>query len=209
MSKYVSEFLSLQSAPDILGTVGYLGNKPEKEITEAMAIIHKLRPIVLNAHGEFELVDLCSGNALVPVIAAHLLPVNCAVAVDKLPRDRNWDRAEKFTYIQQDIYGIPDFWFRNPTILTAVHCCRDLAEQVVKIYQTHDNIKYLILMPCCIGDLNSSILRFIKEEANGDLAWVTKLAMTLTLLGNNKVSVHKDNFVLSPKRYIIKAEKQE
>ncbi len=35
MNKYLSRFLALKCAPDVLATVGNLGNKPEKEIMES------------------------------------------------------------------------------------------------------------------------------------------------------------------------------
>lgn len=205
MSKYVSEFLSLKCAPDVLASVGFLGNKPEKEITEAFAILKKIKKITMREPDKYEVVDLCSGNALVPILSAFLYKVKYAFAFDKLRRERNWNLVNNFMYKVFDIYKIPNDWFSHPTILTAVHSCRDLAEQTIKIYNESENIQHLILMPCCIGNLDTSLLRFIKEQANGDLAWVTKLAMQC----KGKVSISKDNFVLSPKNYIIWAQKED
>lgn len=204
--RYVNEFLSLKCAPDVLATVGYLGNKPDKEITEAYAIIKKLKKIVLNEPNKYELIDLCSGNALVPIIAAHLLPINYSYAVDKKPRDRNWSNTLRFQYILEDIYNFNIGIKRSPTpsfILTSVHCCKNLAERAIELYNRTEEVKHLILMPCCIGNLDTSLLRFIKKEANDDLAWVTKLATQC----KGDVHVSKDNFVMSPKRYVIHASK--
>lgn len=206
MARYMNEFLSLRSAPDILGTVGNLGNKPEKEISEAWAVIKKLRKIVLKEPDTYQLIDLCSGNALVPVIAAHLLPITNSIAVDKLPRKRNWSNARNFEYLEMDIKNIPYSTFTGkPTIITAVHCCRDKAETVINMFNEITWIKHMILMPCCIGSLNSPILRFIKDQANSDLAWVTKLAM----MCKGKLNISKDNHCLSPKNYIIIAKKEK
>jgi len=204
MSRYITEFLSLKCTPDILATVGHLGNKPEKEISEAWAIIRKLRKIVLRHPDKFQIVDLCSGNALVPVTAVHLLPIVKAYAIDKLPRDRNWHLARNFIYIKEDIYNIKTSLFNKPTILTAVHSCRNLAEQTIKIYNENDQIKHLILMPCCQGKLDNPILRFIKNEMNTDVAWALKLALQC----GEGVRITKDKFVLSPKNYIISASKK-
>ena len=199
MGKYLNRFLALRCAPDILATVGHLGNKPEKEISEAFAVVREIRKITLKTQDHFQVVDLCSGNALVPVTAIHLLPITYAYAVDKLPRERRWDLANNFKYIQKDIYEVDHTMFTKPTILTAVHSCRDLAEQTIQIYKKYHQIKHLILMPCCHGKLDNSILNFIKKEATGDLAWVVKLALQC---GEN-VRVTKDNHILSPKNYII------
>ena len=205
MSKYVSEFLSLNCAPDVLAAVGFLGNKPEKEITEAFAILRKIKAITMREPNKYQVVDLCSGNALVPVLSAFLYKITRSFAIDKLPRDRNWHLVKNFQYVKEDIYNIHNDFILEPTILTAVHSCRDLAEQTIKIYNENENIRHLILMPCCIGNLDTSLLRFIKEQANGDLAWITKLAMQC----KGKVSISKDNHVLSPKNYIIWARKEE
>jgi len=205
MNRYVDEFLSLRSAPDILATVGHLGNKPQKEITEAMGIIKYLKRIVIKEPGKYQVVDLCSGNALVPVIAVHLFPISSAIAIDKLKRERNWKRAERFVYLQMDINDIDFNKLSRPTILTAVHSCKNMAEKTIEIYNTTPIVKHMILMPCCIGNLDTSLLRFIKQEAGNDLAWVTKLALQC----KGKVKVGKDNFVMSPKRYIITASKEE
>ena len=209
MNRYLNEFLSLKCCPDVLATVGNLGNKPEKEISEAWGIIRKLRKIVLKEPNKYDLVDLCSGNGLVPIIATYLLPIVYTNAIDKKPRERNWSLAKGFIYTDdEDIYSSKftnQEYFCDSTILTSIHCCGNLAERVIEIYNNQKMIKHLILMPCCHGNLNTSLLKFIKKEANGDLAWVTKLALQCS--GNVKVS--KDNFVLSPKRYIIMASKED
>lgn len=210
MSRYLTEFLSLRCSPDVLGSVGYLGNKPEKEITEAWAIIKKLRKITLRHPNKFQLIDLCSGNALVPVIAAHLLPTTHAYAIDKLPRERNWHLTDDFTYLQRDIHQLLEtnqftqVLFNKPTIITSVHSCSKLAETVIQIFNEVPTIQYMFLMPCCIGRLDSSILQFIKKESNRDLAWVTKLALQCS----ENVNIYRDRWVLSPKNYIISASKK-
>jgi len=205
MSRYVSEFLALKCAPDVLGTVGFLGNKPEKEITEAMAIIRKLKRIALNDPNKYQLIDLCSGNALVPVIAAHLLPFTKTYAVDKLKRVRNWGHAKRFEYISSQIEHMPLSLFARPSVITAVHCCRGAAETIIDIFNRVPTIRHMILMPCCIGSLNSGLLQFIKNEANRDVAWVTKLSV----MCDSAVHISRDNHVLSPKNYIITASKKE
>lgn len=205
MSRYLDHFLKLNCAPDVLATVGNLGNKPEKEITEAMGVIKKLKQFVIKKPDTYQIVDLCSGNALVPVIAAHLFPIKKAYAIDKKPRERNWERTNNFEYLEKDIEQIPAILFEDPAILTAVRCCGSLAEKVIDIFNEIDAIKILIMMPCCIGSLNSGLLQFLKKEVSNDIAWVTKLAMKC----EGKVSISKDNHVLSPKNYILTARKEK
>jgi len=205
MNHYLNEFLSLQCAPDVLATVGYMGKKADKEITEAMAIIKRLRTITLREPNRYDLIDICSGNALVPVIAAHLLPIKNAIAMDKLPRQRNWHLAKRFFYQETDVYTALWTALDTPTILTAVHGCRDLAEEAVRIYNRIDAIRHLILMPCCVGNLPGAVLQFIKDAAGESVAWTTKLALQC----EGRIRIGRDTGVLSPKNYVITASKED
>jgi hypothetical protein len=204
-NRYVNEFVSLKCAPLVLETVGHLGNKPDKEISEAMGLIKRIKKFTLKSPDKFQVVDLCSGNALVPVIAAHLLPITKSYAIDKLNRKRQWNVTKNFEYHITDIFdNRMHKFFQKPTILTAVHSCKTLAEKAINIFNKYDHIKYLALMPCCQGSLDNSILQFIRSESSSPVAWTLKLALQC----NGSVNVYKDKYIISPRNHIITSKKR-
>jgi hypothetical protein len=204
-NRYVNEFVSLKCAPLVLETVGHLGNKPDKEISEAMGLIKRIKKFALKNPNKFQVVDLCSGNALVPVIAAHLLPITKSYAIDKLNRKRQWNVTKNFEYHITDIYdNRMHKFFKVPTILTVVHSCKSLAEEAINIFNKYDQIKFLALMPCCQGSLNSSFLQFLKAESNSSIAWTSKLVSQC----NGSVNVYKDKYIISPRNHIITSKKE-
>lgn len=68
---YVSEFLSFKCAGDVLNIVNPV-KRAEKEISESMAIINKLRPLVLADPMKYTLIDMCAGNALANLFNLNL-----------------------------------------------------------------------------------------------------------------------------------------
>lgn len=202
MARYVEEFMSLKCAGDVLNAVHPIGNKIEKEITEAMAIIKNLRGFILSSPGPHRVVDLCSGNALVPVLAAFLFPNTITIAIDKKYRDRKWHLVKNFTYLETDIYEnyVYDFIDEN-TIITAVHPCQNLAKRVISIYK-NSKAKGLILMPCCEGNLTKKYPQYIQEKLSSYDLWAWELAEEA---GGN---IHADKHCLSPKNLIIEAKKR-
>ena len=150
---YVSEFLSLKCAGDVLNICNPIGARAEKEITEAMAVIKVLRKIVLKKPMKYAMFDLCAGNALSSVLAVHLLPMNYAVAYDKRRRKRDWRKVDRFGYTFKDIKKNYIF-FTGPCIISSIHPCGDLAEDVIRIYNASVPPKHLILIPCCKGGIN-------------------------------------------------------
>jgi len=153
---FLDQFLRLKCAGDVWNAVAPV-REPAKEISEAMAIIKRVKRLALNKPNHYALVDLCSGNALVPVIAAHLLPVVQAVAVDIAPRSRpTLANVRGFRYIHTDIsrldvaLGIHDdgLW-QHRLIITACHPCGNLAQHVIRAYKRLGNADALCMMPCC------------------------------------------------------------
>ena len=57
MSKYVSQFLSLKCVGDVLNNVLPI-NKPTKEITEAMAIVQRMKGVFLSNPMKYRLFDV-------------------------------------------------------------------------------------------------------------------------------------------------------
>lgn len=99
---YLDQFLSLKCAGDVLNVIAPI-QKAQKEISESMAIIHRLRSIALKNPMKSILLDICAGNALTSVIAAHLLPFKKVIAIDIKKRIRRWDSVRRFVYWQTDI----------------------------------------------------------------------------------------------------------
>jgi len=151
-NRYVSEFLQLKCAGDVLQCVGPM-KKADKEISESMAVIHRLRAITLAEPMRYGLVDLCCGNALASVTAVHLLPVKWAVAIDKRPRKMG-RVPDRFQRIEENIMSglsLPPYAWDSPFVIVSIHPCQGLAERVVELYNRHEAARHLIMMPCCVG----------------------------------------------------------
>ena len=171
---YVSQFLSMKCAGDVLNIVAPLGAKAAKEITESMAIIQALRPIALQHPMEYHLHDLCAGNALTSVLAVHLLPIKYAAAIDIKPRSRNWLAVDRFTYYRSDIM---EWTSVGSNIIISSHPCRETAIKIVDLYLNSPQVKHLIMMPCCKGHLPANYFpRLIREKLTKYEQWSVWLA---------------------------------
>lgn len=205
MSEYVQRFLQLRCAGDVLNAVGGM-HKAEKEISESMGIIKHLKPIVLAEKMKYYLIDLCAGNALTSITAVHMLPIVGANAIDKKKRSGYYDSVKRFHYYEGDINDAA-FTCSYDIIVIAVHPCKT-ANDIVKIYNENDNIKHLIIMPCCNDSFSDVMgLSFLKGKglSRYDL-WTLHLAQNIE---NSDVSIYTDKKVLSPKNNIIVAHKKE
>lgn len=195
----MNEFLSLRCSGDVLNAVNPIGSKAEKEISEAMSIIRHLKSIVLDFPMQYNLVDLCSGNALVPVIAAHLLPITSATAVDKRTRNRRWDIVKNFEYKVIDIYTNEVFSLVNSnTIITGCHACGNLSHRISEIF-LNTEAKALVLMPCCSGQLRNKYGPFLSKKLSKYELWSLELTEAV-----NGV-LYREELCLSPKNLVIKA----
>lgn len=194
----VSEFLSLKCSGDVLN-IAHPINKSEKEISEAMSLVQIIKRHVLNTPMEYTLIDMCAGNALTGLISAFLLPVKEVIAVDIRPRKRKWELAKRFKYVTSDIddYKIPD----GKIILTASHACKGLAKKIINMYNNNNNIEALVLMPCCVGQIDQKIPQLIKNNLGRYLTW----AFDLALMANG--TFKKEDRCLSPCNAIVTAEK--
>ena len=177
MRTYLAEFLSLRCAGDVLEAV-YPINKPEKEISESMALITAIRGKVLREPGRLVVIDLCAGNALTGLLAAHLLPVLNVMAIDKRQRVREgFGRVRKFNYAVHDIMNdrVWDIWASANSIVVASHPCKDLAVKIVSECVKR-NLPMAIL-PCCISrrQLPEWTLGIAKEHGKYK-AWLACLA---------------------------------
>lgn len=201
---YLSEFLKLRCVGDVLNTVNPIGKKPKKEITESMGIFKRLKNIVLKKPDYYYTIyDLCAGNALTSVLAVFRLPVY-AMAIDKLQRKRNWHLAKRFIYLNKDIYDMePNKSFLKNSIIISVHPCKQLAKKAIELYNECDEVKHLILMPCCSGAIVNEYA-FLKQRIGKDVTWAFQLAQQC----KGRVNMVEDKKVLSPRNCIITASKE-
>ncbi len=205
MGKYIDDFLALKCSSDVLSVVSPLGHKAEKEISETMAVIKHLKPIALSNKMQIALWDLCAGNALTSVLAAHLLPFTYTRAVDKQHRKRDWEKVRNFEYREGNIFLYNPIPLLYPSVICAVHPCDNLAIRVVDIYNKTKTAKHLVLMPCCHGHIKSSIT--IGEHLSSTITKYMKWCLALAERCVGKVSIDIDEKCLSPKNIIIVAHK--
>jgi hypothetical protein len=199
MGKYLEQFMSYRCAPDIIGTIGPIHNF-EKEISEAFGLLKEIKSFVLKAPHELIVVDLCSGNALVPLMSTFMLPVKESIAVDIHMREKNYNKVRNFKYIEKNIHD--DMEFNGRVILTACHACKGLAERIIKIYNTTKEIEYLVLSPCCIGPVEG-YPDVVKDKLGKYLTWSYHLYNQVK--GQKSLKVNES--ILSPCNAIIIAEK--
>lgn len=200
-SKYITEFLQLRCAPDVLGIVSPLGDKATKEISESMACIKRLKSIALSDPMRYRVLDLCAGNALTSVLAVHMLPVRSAIAIDKRPRGRDWHKAKRFDY-WTEIINAWDYRkeITEDDILLAVHPCKT-ATKIVDIY-LGSAASHLVMMPCCEGQVSGFFSQtYLRERLSKYECWCLYLA---DKVGGRIVS---DKYCLSPKNIIVTASK--
>jgi len=208
---YISEFLSLRCAGDVINSVGYVKNY-EKEISEAMGVMTELRKIVLKRPNTYSVLDLCSGNALVPILSSFIFPIKKATAIDKRERERNWENVRKFSYLFQDIYS--DNFFNtceeitddSPTILTSCHACGDLANRSIDIFDCDLRITHLILIPCCSGNIKHILPTVLNDKCSQYEKWCYNLYKEIEQC-SHKVRMFRDKRITSPKNIVIVAEK--
>ena len=206
--KYVNEFLNFKCAPDILAISGQMKNWP-KEISEAMAIRKWVKEIVLKAPDKWVNLDLCSGNALVPLLNAFSLPLDISIAVDKQERKNlNWSRVKGFHYYNDDIFSEEfktktELWGKHyPIIFTAAHACKNLATKIIELYNQYEGEKQLILMPCCIGKYDPMIPEALRKMSDYE-QWCYWL---YNQIDSKNKKMTKDTHVISPRNIILRTE---
>jgi hypothetical protein len=205
---YLSQFHNLKCSGDVLNVVNPLGKNSVKEITESMAIIKWLKGIVIKQPMKYILYDLCAGNALTGILAAHLLPVEDVYAVDKRDRNRDWSLCQRFSYVNFDIDSNlvnSDLIYPLQSIIVSVHPCTRLANRIVDIYLENSHVEHLIMMPCCEGQKNEVFLNTIPLPIRNKLSryelWCWQLAEKVggTFVIDNKVLSSKNGIILASK----------
>ena len=198
---YVDYFLNLNCSADVLGVLNPIKNI-SKEITETMGIIKHLKSITIKEPLKYTIYDICAGNALTSVTSAHLLPIKHSYAIDKRPRTRKWWKIKKFNYLTKDIYN-DKIEFVEDSIIVGLHPCADLSYKIIDLYNSNPNVKYLFLMPCCIGTFTKSLPEFFRKHLGQYRIWSYALSEKVT----GKVKLLEDKFIVSPCNCIIIGEK--
>jgi hypothetical protein len=201
---YAGEFLRLRCAGDVLNAA-CLKKNVEKEISESMAAWKRLRGIALGKPMKYNLVDLCAGNALTSILAAHTLPFRQSFAFDVKKRSGHYEQVDRFRYIEDDIYGGgTEQHIGVDTVICAVHACGRLAEQVIKLYN-ENAAPALVLMPCCHAPYQAPNKEFLVNAMGPKAAWAYHLA---GLIEDSRVHITQDKRCLSPCNYVIEAVRE-
>lgn len=201
-SRYINEFLGMRCAGDVINAVTPVKNFA-KEITESMAMRRLVKGIALKEPDVYELVDLCSGNALIPVLCAYTLPLRYSYAVDRRLRDRRWGDVRRFCYVIGDVDSDLLLPTTGPVIYTACHCCGNIAYEIIDLFREDMLARHLIMMPCCEGELRTSLPEMI--AANRYQRWCYALYAELEKF--SRVRMIRDKHVDSQKNIILVAEK--
>jgi hypothetical protein len=202
----VNNFLELKCAGDVLNSV-YPFLNPEKEISESMVIIKKIKKILLTNPNHYNIFDLCSGNCLTSSLIAHLFKIKKIFAVDKKDRIRaNFSKINNFENIKMDIINdksklINLIKEHNQSIIVSVHPCDELAQVIIKIYK-ETKADYLIMMPCCEGKKVNKYPSFIVNKLSPYELW----CLDLCNLVNGEASVN--NQCMSEKNIVIVSKKE-
>lgn len=202
-----------------MNAVSPISGKAAKEITEAMAVVKRLRPIALASPMNLHLIDLCSGNGLAGVLAAHMLPFASVTCVDKKKRERHWEKVQRFKYIEADIM-VFESWMnilgetrlnKGMIVLSAVHACGELARRIIDEYRFFFlGCRSLVLMPCCVGSGQLDIAKLFPQQEQSRIGryqlWTASLAQSLQE-DHGTVNVYQDRHCTSPCNNIIVAER--
>lgn len=199
MSHY-DNFLKLRCAQDVLDAVRPL-NKEVKEVSEAMAATNCLRWTTMHPSRMFNLLDLCAGNAVGSVLAAHRFVFSSVTAIDKKPvrMAQKTSRVQRFNYVKMDIFSNDIYsYISSRTILIAIHACSDKAKRITEIWNKSD-ARFLVMIPCCVGKWSMSTKPFLLKKLGPYLSWCLHLA------GEVNGSLTVDEKMVTPCNGIIRA----
>jgi hypothetical protein len=198
MPELLDRFLSLRCSGDVLNAVAPL-NRAAKEITESMAMFLAMRSQVLESPMKYTLWDLCAGNALTGILAAHVLPFKEVVSIDRKPRRRPGHAGvTRWSYLKGDIDD-PELWKHirdtKNSVVSATHPCahaETIALQSV-------GVSGVYIMPCCLGNMANvpPVVSLLADRITKYELWCLYLAARIH--GDCKVY----EGVLSPKNIIV------
>lgn len=201
MNPYIKRFFDLKCSSDVIDVVKPL-SRASKEITESMAVIKIIKPIIIKNPGKYRIVDLCAGNALTSILACFLLPVTGALAIDIDKRERPYDMVKGFTYIKGDL---ADAKLEKNDIIIAVHPCQN-ADLIIDIFRM-SKAKMAVVVPCCEGDITLVGKDWLNDKMGSYNTWTYEVASLLEFCAM-KVRIITDPHIISPKNNIIIAERK-
>jgi hypothetical protein len=203
----INYFLELKCAGDVLNSV-YPFLNPEKEITESMAIIKKIKKLLITNPDKYTIFDFCAGNCLTSSLIAHMFKIKHIFAIDKEKRDRpNFSKIRNFSYNQMDFVEkkkevIDYINLSTPTIIIGVHPCSELAQTIIEIYN-ETKTEHLFLMPCCEGKRIFEYPSFLKNKLSTYEMW----CLDLCNLAKGNATI--DHQCRSNKNIILTASKRK
>ncbi len=181
-----------------------------KEVTEAFAVRERIKKIVLANRKRIRfIVDVGCGKGFLALFSALFHPDLKVYAVDPDPSP-DWSHfagVENLEPLKMDMMS-PEFenWLkslRGYGIMAGIHLCTFLSIRFIDLYNRLENIRWALLMPCCVGEFDRNRFRWIIEEVGVYEAWVTYLS-TIPV---GRVTVLRDINVLSDKNMLLIMEK--
>jgi hypothetical protein len=203
--EYLDYFLQLKCSGDVMNSVNPI-IKPSKEISESMAIVKKIKKILVCNPDKYTIFDLCAGNCLTSSLIAHLFKIKYVFAIDKANREREgFKKIRNFSYVKMDILKNQEYLslmieHYKPSIIISVHPCCDLAREIIQIYK-ESRAEYLIMMPCCHGKLSEKYPTFIEDKLSKYELWCLDLCKMMDGKGNeDKKCKSEKNIVIMSSR---------
>jgi hypothetical protein len=203
----INYFLELKCAGDVLNSI-YPFLNPEKEISESMAIIKKIKKILITNPNKYYIFDFCAGNCLTSSLIAHMFKIKHIYAIDKKENKKdNMNRIRNFTYYETDFIKnklevIKFIENKTPSIIIGVHACSELSKEIINIYK-ETNSDYLFLMPCCEGEYLYKYPSFIRNKLSRYDLWCLDLCQSV----DGEASI--DHQCRSNKNIVIVAKRKE
>lgn len=203
----INYFLELKCAGDVLNSI-YPFLNPEKKISESMAIIKKIKKILITNPNKYYIFDFCAGNCLTSSLIAHMFKIKHIYAIDKKENKKdNMNRIRNFTYYETDFIKnklevIKFIENKTPSIIIGVHACSELSKEIINIYK-ETNSDYLFLMPCCEGEYLYKYPSFIRNKLSRYDLWCLDLCQSV----DGEASI--DHQCRSNKNIVIVAKRKE
>jgi hypothetical protein len=210
MKNYTNRFLNLKCAPEIIHYSQPIKNW-HKEISETFAFFERIEEYLKEyKNKKFIHIDLCSGNALLPILTAFMCKnITWSYAIDIHKRNRDYSNINYFQYLNKNIFDFNiqelDPIAENNIIITGIHPCKNTSKRIIELFNDiYWGQKHLLLNPCCIGKID------YRKNEDKYKAWCKWLYEQINI--NNlkekelKIYYRNDN-ILSKRNIIIEAEK--